>query len=174
MVRENLPSALILEDDIEIDANLPDIVTALAQEQAPVWMVVRLSSIRGRVLHPKKAGDYGRKVKILTNNAIHRLNTHVLGFGAYFVTQEGARRMLAYGQRIFMPIDQTMDRFWENNIPPYIVRPFPVRQTEAFESRIGARPAGRHRGQSFGFWLRRRRQRLSDGLQKRLFILFHT
>ena len=50
--------------------------------------------------------------------------------------------MLTYGRRISRPIDQTLDRYWENGIVPYVVRPFPVRQHPAFKSEIGVRGKG--------------------------------
>jgi glycosyl transferase family 25 len=81
--------------------------------------------------------------------------------------------MLAYGRRIFMPIDQTMDRYWENGILPYVVRPFQVHQAEDFGSSTGARALDRRRAQPLPVRVRRRLQRLSDSVRKRAFNLAH-
>src|SRR5262249_53330006 len=102
-----------------------------------------------------------------------RLRTHVLGVGAYLVQRRGAERLLDYGRRIFLPIDQAMDRYWENGIVPYVVRPFPVQQREEFGSSTGVRPPMRRNLQSLRQRSRRRLQRALDGVNKRLFSLVH-
>ncbi|MFT8891354.1 MAG: glycosyltransferase family 25 protein [Acetobacter papayae] len=171
MVREAIPVALIMEDDIEISPAFPAIINELIADPAPPWLAVRFESLRGRVREAKRTKFKGECVKPLHNAGLYRLHTHVLGFGAYLIRREGAEHMLRYGQRIFMPIDQTMDRYWENGITPYIVRPLPVHQRQDFESRIGARPPSRHVGQPLRVQIARRAQRLSDGLHKRLHAL---
>jgi len=172
ILRDDLPASLILEDDARLDPATPAILRALLGVAEPAWTVVRLESMRGRLLRPPSSRFVGIRVADLPDGAgLYRLRTHVLGLGAYLIRPAGARRMLEYGARIFSPIDQTMDRFWENGIVPYIVRPFPARQDAAFASSIGARPAGRNAGEPFGVWMRRRAQRLADSLRKRAFNL---
>lgn len=173
MVRENIDFALIMEDDIEISPDLPHLVRDLVADPNPEWMVVRLESLRGRVREPKSRKFYGKHIKRYQGGDLHRLGTHVLGFGAYLIRKEGAQRMLDYGRRIFMPVDQTMDRYWENGIVPYIIRPIPVYQRQDFESRIGLRPPGRHLGHPLRLRLARRWQRISDGIRKRIFSAKH-
>jgi glycosyl transferase, family 25 len=173
IVQENINAALILEDDCEISPELPQIVRELVADPVPEWLVVRFDTLREKVREPKCRKFMGQRVKTLQHGNLHRLDTHVLGFGAYLIRKDGAVRMLDYGRRIFMPIDQTMDRYWENGIAPYIVRPIPARQNQGYESRIGARPAGRHRGQPFHIYLARRWQRLSDGVSKRIYNATH-
>lgn len=169
MVREDIPVALILEDDVELSPAFPRIVQDLLADPQPEWQVVRLESLRRRVREPKNAKFLGRPVKALRDGELYRLGTHVLGFGAYLIRQDAARRMLDYGRHIFMPVDQTMDRYWENDILPYLVRPIPVHQRGDLASRIGARPPGRHKGQPWALRLRQRWQRLSDSIAKRLY-----
>jgi glycosyl transferase family 25 len=171
IVREGIGTALILEDDLEISPELPAVVQALVATNHD-WLVVRLESQRERIRTPPSAGFAGTRVAELSGVAgLYRLRTHVLGAGAYLIRREGAARMLDYGRRIFMPIDHTIDRFWENGILPYVVRPFLVRQRTDFESRIGTRGPGRHRGQPFIVHLQRRLQRIGDSLRKRAFNL---
>ncbi len=135
MVAENIEVALILEDDVRIDPGFPAIVRELLASPSQDWLVIRFDSKRNRVVAPSKRKFRGTQVATLPGGAaLYRLETHVLGVGAYLIRREGAARMLEYGARIFMPIDQTMDRFWENGIVPYVVRPFPVQQAEDFGS----------------------------------------
>ena len=169
MVREDIDFALIMEDDIEISQNLPRIINDLISDVTTEWLVVRLESMRGRVLQPPSQKFMGKNVKKLRDGDLYKLGTHVLGFGGYLIRKEGALRMLDYGRHIFMPVDQTMDRYWENGIVPYIVRPLPIHQRQDFESRIGARPPGRNLGQHLLLHLQRRGQRIYDGIRKRIF-----
>ncbi len=173
MRREGIEVALILEDDVRIDPAFPAIVRALLECPFRGWEVIRFDSKRGRVTAPRSRKFAGARVAVLPDGAgLYRLGTHVLGVGAYLIRREGAERMLRYGSRIFMPIDQTMDRFWENGIVPYVVRPFPVRQAEDFGSHSEAdRGRQRRAGQGLAVRVRRRAQRLEDGVRKRVFNL---
>jgi glycosyl transferase family 25 len=171
IVREGIGIALILEDDVAISPDLPAILQDLVALDEPPWLVVRLDSVRGRVRQPPNAEFRGARVaELAAGSGLYRLKTHVLGAGGYLIRRDGAARMLEYGRRIFMPIDHTMDRFWENGILPYVVRPMPVRQRADMESRIGVR---RHekRGKPLVIWLQQRVQRIGDSLRKRAFRL---
>ncbi len=173
MVRDRIETALILEDDVTIDARLPGVISELLASPFRDWDVIRLDCKRGRVIDPPSPKFRGRQVLGLSDGAgLFRLQTHVLGVGAYLIRQEGAARMLKYAERIFMPIDQMMDRFWENGIIPYVVRPFPVHQGDEFGSHAGDRSLDQRRvGQPFAMKQARRLQRMVDGLSKRLFNL---
>ncbi|MDE2583681.1 MAG: glycosyltransferase family 25 protein [Rhodospirillales bacterium] len=167
---ERRQAALILEDDIDIDLDLPDLITRLLA--CPDWLVVRLHSMRTPVLHPRTEAARGERVAALGGGrGLYRLGTHTLGAAAYLIRAEGARRLLAHGRRIVRPVDQTMDRFWENGIAPYVVRPFPVRQLPAFESSIGARPPGAGEDQPADIVLARRLERLRDSVKRRVYLL---
>ena len=173
MVDEDIGFALVLEDDVEIGPELLSLLSDLIADPCPEWLVVRLESMRSRVIEPSSPKFLGQCVKQLQAGDLYKLGTHTLGLGGYFIRKEGAQRMLDYGRRIFMPIDQTMDRFWENGILPYIIRPIPIRQQQCFESSIGARPSDRHRANPLGLRLIRRWQRFSDGVRKRIFLILH-
>ena len=167
--REGLPMALILEDDIEVKSNLAQVLRDLVAQPDPEWMVVRLQTQRGRVLDPRTAKDRGRAVCNLPGGALYQLDTHVLGGCAYVVRRQAAEIMLEYGRRISRPIDQTLDRYWENGIVPYVVRPFPVRQHPAFCSEIGVRGKAAYADERRLDAVRGRLRRAGDGLRKRAF-----
>jgi glycosyl transferase, family 25 len=173
MAREQIPVALIMEDDLAATPNFPAVASELANDPALVWEVVRFESQRGRVLEPKRRSDEGVRVRDVGAGGLYRLRTHVLGLGAYLIRLEGAMKMLSYGRRIFMPIDQTMDRFWENGITPYVVRPFPVRQRDDMEDRTGDRSKARRQAYGWDVKTMRRLTRLSDSFAKRLYLLTH-
>jgi glycosyl transferase family 25 len=166
--REGLPMALILEDDIEAAPNLLQLLRELAAQPDPEWTVVRLQTQRGRVLNPP-THDRGRAVCDLPGGALYQIDTHVLGGCAYVIRREAAEIMLEYGRRISRPIDQTLDRYWENGIVPYVVRPFPVRQHPAFRSEIGVRGKAAYADERRLDAMRGRLRRAGDGLRKRAF-----
>ena len=169
IVERDIAHALIMEDDIEISPDLPQIASSLAG--VPDWLVVRLESLRGGVLRPGSARAMGRRIADLGPAALYRLGTHTLGLAAYLIRKDGARRMLDYGRSIFMPIDQTMDRYWENGIAPYVVRPFPVRQLDDFESRIGLPDPRRRRSMPLSVRFGHKLQRIQDSIGKRIWRL---
>jgi glycosyl transferase family 25 len=173
MARDGLERALIMEDDVRVEPSLPAVLDGLATCRFTDWLVVRLDSKRSQVLDPAP-GRLGTRVVELPGGAgLYRLRTHVLGVGAYLIRRDGARRMLDYVSRIFMPIDQAMDRYWENGILPYVVRPFPAHQAEDFGSSTGVRALDRRATQPLPVRVRRRIQRLSDSVRKRAFNLAH-
>ncbi|MBV8592286.1 MAG: glycosyltransferase family 25 protein, partial [Acetobacteraceae bacterium] len=172
MIRERIETALIMEDDVRVDQNFPRILDELLFCPFTDWLVIRLDSKRTQVVDPPSAKFAGTRVADISGAAgLYRLRTRVLGVGAYLIKHEGAVRMLAYGRRIFMPIDQTLDRYWENGILPYVVRPLPVQQREDFGSSTGPRPFGGRRTQPLSGRLQCRVQRISDGVRKRAFNL---
>jgi glycosyl transferase family 25 len=132
-----LPMALILEDDIAVSPNFRSVVEALATQPDPEWTVVRLQSARTKVAQPRTAKARGLAVADLPGGTLMRLRTHVRGGCAYLMRRPAAEAMLTYGRRIVRPIDQTLDRYWENGIEPFIVRPLPVWQNPDFTSEIG-------------------------------------
>lgn len=174
MVADNIPRALILEDDVTFAEDFADVVRGLLAMREVDWRVIRLTTLRPKVEHPVKPKFTGRQLASpLPGYDLYRLKTHVLGAGAYLITLEGARTMIGYGGKFFMPIDHTMDRFWENGIAPLVVRPFPAHQREDIASSIGARDPRRRDAMPLPAQLARRAQRLRDSFAKRLYNLTH-
>jgi glycosyl transferase family 25 len=169
MVAENIPLALILEDDIEVDDDFRHIVGELARQRDPEWTVVRFQTSKDCVADGSKPAAKGRRIGRVGGRELFQLQTTVLGGCGYLISLKAAEAMLAFGQRIFLPVDQTLDRYWENGILPYVVRPLPVRQSARFHSEIGQRGRAviaKPRGWAL---LRRRMQRWQDSLNKRIF-----
>ncbi|ABC23031.1 glycosyltransferase family 25 protein [Rhodospirillum rubrum] len=174
IVDENIDAALILEDDCQIANDLPSVLDALmaTPPAARLWQVVRLSTMRegkisaqARRLRPlRRLGD---------DRGLYRVHTHVLGLQGYVMTAAGARRMLDYGRKIFMPIDHTLDRYWENRITPFIVHPCPVVHHDEGHSTIGERDPRRRTALGLGGRWVRRVNRWRDGVGKRLYNALH-
>ena len=172
MAKESIEIALIMEDDLEILPAFPNVLNGLLKSNFQKWDVVRFESQRGRIITPKNKTDLGVKVCDLDGGfSLYRLGTHVLGFGAYLIKLAGAQKMLSYGRHIFMPIDQTMDRYWENTIVPYIVRPLLVQQSSAIKTSIGDRSRSAMEKRSLTAYIVHRCQRIKDGIHKRFYTI---
>ena len=170
MVEQRISTALILEDDISCVGDLKPIVEDVLALPAGSWQVIRLQSTKRSVSHPDSEQNPGEPVAKIGVREIFRLRTSVLGGCAYLIRLGAAAAMLERSERIDMPIDQTLDRYWENGIIPYVLRPMPVWHDDLFESEIGVRGRAAAK-QTRTVVARRRAQRLMDSLNKRIFWL---
>ncbi len=171
MVAARIDVAVVLEDDIHADDDLADLIRDLAAQPKPDWTLVRLQSTKSKIIDPQTPKTRGVTLAQIRGRSLCRIGASVLGGCGYMIRRPAAEAMLRYGRRIFMPIDQTLDRYWENGIAPFVLRPFPIRQHDGFESTIGVR--GRAMMATTPRWqlIRRRTRRALDGLNKRLFAL---
>ncbi len=128
IIAENIPQALILEDDVEISDDLPAILEALAHTPAD-WELVRLSGLRARK---------GRKIAdIAPGYRVVRLLDVASGAQAYLLNRQGAEKLAAYGKKIIRQVDVMLDRYWDNGLRIMAVQPYPVHPSRNFESTIG-------------------------------------
>lgn len=166
MVRENIPCALILEDDIFCGPDFVSVVNELTAQRNPEWTVVRLQTLKQSIAKPRSGRATGRKVADLASSSVYLIGQGVLGAGAYLVRRDAAEAILKQAQTLYMPFDQMLDRFWENGIAPYVVRPFPAWENQ-LGSEIGTRGRALQREVGLLAVLRRRTQRGLDSLAKR-------
>jgi glycosyl transferase family 25 len=175
MIEHRIEAALILEDDISAMGDLKPAVEEVMKLPKSAWQVVRLQSTKRCVSHPEPNDkSMGEALARIGPREIFRLKTSVLGGCAYLIRLGAASAMLARSELIDMPIDQTLDRYWENGIIPYVLRPMPVWHDDLFESEIGVRGRAKERGEarpSAAILMRRRVQRLIDSFNKRIFWL---
>ena len=128
IIAENIPRALVLEDDIEIADGLPAILEALADAPAD-WELVRLSGLRARK---------GRKIAEITPGySVVRLLNVACGTQAYLLNRQGAEKLAAYGKKIVRQVDVMLDRYWDNGLRIMAVQPYPVQPSHNFDSTIG-------------------------------------
>jgi len=172
MIEHRIDAALILEDDISAMGDLKPAVEGVLKLPKSAWQVVRLQSTKRCVSHPEPDDkSMGEALAKIGPREIFRLKTSVLGGCAYLIRLGAASAMLARSELIDMPIDQTLDRYWENGIIPYVLRPMPVWHEDLFESEIGVRGRAKMKNAPAGVLMRRRGQRLIDSFNKRIFWL---
>ena len=172
MLERRIDTALILEDDISCASDLKCAVDEVMKVPHANWQVVRLQSSKRSVSHPTTRRGAGEPVAQVGQREIARLRTGVLGGCAYLIRLGAANAMLERSEHMDMPIDQTLDRYWENGIIPYVLRPMPVWHEDLFESEIGQRGrALQSEGLRKKTVASRRMQRVVDAFNKRLFWL---
>ena len=169
MLEHRIDVALVLEDDISSVADLKPIIEEVLTLPKSSWQVVRLQSSKKNVVRATDKRHTGEAVARIGEREIFRLRTGVLGGCAYLIRLGAASAMLARSEHIDMPIDQTLDRYWENGIIPYVMRPMPVWHEDLFESEIGERGRSLQQKPARTTVTRRRMQRYVDGINKRIF-----
>ncbi len=125
------PAMAIFEDDVEIDADLSDVLQRLS-ESTTEWDIVKLiGRVRERVCQPEPLTQ-GRR--LIAYRRVPSLT------GAYVVSAAGARKLLA-GRRPFgRPVDVDLRHWWECDLDVRGVWPYPVhRAPSGAVSTIGDR-----------------------------------
>ena len=107
---------IVCEDDIRIDFTFPFPEMLLSMKQAGVEYM-RLYS---RIMSP------ARNIQFWRNRRLIRFMWEPYGTQCYVLSKAGARTLLEYLSVIIRPIDNQIDRFWENGLPVYAIFPYPV------------------------------------------------
>jgi glycosyl transferase family 25 len=109
---------LVIEDDVYIDPGF-------AYARLP--MLMSSCGIEYLRLH----ATFLRPHRLLGQVSEHRKLVRFLlptfgGVAAYVVSKRGARQFLASLSSVVRPVDDELDRFWHNGLPPYALYPFPA------------------------------------------------
>ncbi|WP_256433059.1 glycosyltransferase family 25 protein [Martelella soudanensis] len=106
---------LILEDD-----------SVIFRDVAAVLEAIDLGPIDFLKLSGKKERPMRTVAKLATGERLVRYAFGPLDAAAYLVSKRGARRLEAYCETLFTPIDLLMDRSYDHGVPVYGVLPYPV------------------------------------------------
>lgn len=110
--------ALVLEDDVALPDDLPELLREICSTLPADWDFVRLSS-------PSKRA-YVTAAKLMSDRALVRYSISPGSNGALLVSASGARK---FTKRIArrLPIDQDNRRLWDFDLQLFGVEPAPVR-----------------------------------------------
>jgi glycosyl transferase family 25 len=162
IIAEEVPQALVMEDDLLIDAALPKVLAALAAKALPPYDMIKLG------ISEPQTKAFEPILPLTADAALVRHHNVVNSNLAYVITAAGARRFLGYGMPIRYPVDVAMNRSWRHGLDILGVRPWPVLPNPAFSSTIGA---DRFEDRAVGgpaLKLERRLRKAYDSLAKRL------
>lgn len=131
MVEEDIPLALILEDDVILRDDFVPILKKLETIPVPFDMIRFLGS-------PKLERLKLRNVYKIDDT--HHLVRHTGlpgGSHAILITQDGAKKLLKHMDKNAYPIDVLMGRSWKTGLNWFTIRPGLAAQDLLFESTIG-------------------------------------
>ncbi|MFM2128991.1 MAG: hypothetical protein RL477_537 [Pseudomonadota bacterium] len=130
MIDENLPAAVILEDDVIFEPDFPDVLRALTGGGRR-WDIIRF-------LGSEKIYRLGRRLiaPLVGRYWLARIPGTHGGAHAYLLSQDAARALLAHTDRAWMPIDTMQGRCWTTGLESLVVHPCPLRTDPAAGSTI--------------------------------------
>ena len=136
IVENNIPQALVLEDDALVDAaKLSAILAALEGCVKKAGMFYDFV----RFLDEEKVRQQARPIAtLLPDVTLYRALKQTGGAYGYLVTQRAARQLLKDGQRLWRPIDTMHAQAWLSGLQVFVVNPSPVKPDHEIESTIGA------------------------------------
>jgi glycosyl transferase family 25 len=163
IVAEDIPQALVLEDDLTSTTELPNVLDALETKELPPYDLVRLGI--SEPLHK----TFTPITDLTPRSALVRHHNVINSNLAYVITKAGAERFLRYARPIRYPADVALNRSWRHGLNILGVRPWPVEPNMAAGTTIGAdrfeeAPAPGTVGQQ----AQRRLRKAYDSLAKRL------
>ena len=89
-----------------------------------------------RLFDNKRKAFSSCRVSGLNTVEIHKFNKGHLSTTGYFLTPNGARKLLRHSEQWYMPVDLYMDRYWVNGVECYGTVPACVTNDPKFDSDI--------------------------------------
>ncbi|MDX3774630.1 glycosyltransferase family 25 protein [Chromatiaceae bacterium AAb-1] len=140
MVDDNIPVAVILEDDIEISAGF---VQALQQlSRLSNWDMIKISDDRN--------GQGEQRLKLDDTYTLVNFRKVPNCTTAYAITLQGAKKLLSR-KKFFRPVDVDLQFYPELDFTVYSILPYVVRSSPRFVSEINAMSGGTRKGGTT-FW----------------------
>lgn len=140
MADEQIPVAVILEDDIEAESGLTEALQQISR--LGNWDMIKLSDDRdGQGEQKLPLGDTYTLVNF------HKVPNCTTG---YAITLEGARKLLAR-KKFFRPVDVDLQFYPELDFTVYSIVPYPIWPSTRFNSEINAMSGGTRKGGT-SFW----------------------
>ena len=120
MVAENIPKALVLEDDVFLADDFRDVLQDIQKTTVP-WDLIRFVG-HGKVF------DIGYRTLAPLNHgySITRVPTTPSGAYAYLLTLKAANRLLHFMQKNWVPVDIIHSRVWQTRLETLLIHPSPV------------------------------------------------
>ncbi|MEM7679906.1 MAG: glycosyltransferase family 25 protein [Pseudomonadota bacterium] len=117
MIEEKIDIALVLEDDVRLHEDAPEVLKVLENGPRDFELI--------RFLGSKKVMGSTQKTKrnVLGEYNLNRLLTSPGGAHAYVVTLSGAKKLYKASARNHLPIDTLMGHSWRTGVENLIIKP---------------------------------------------------
>ena len=154
------PMALILEDDISINDDLPEVLRRIEHGEAGRFDLIRL--------HRVKLKRRFVPVRHIGNHALGFLRPVDSGALAQVMTREAAARLIVSIPKMVQLADHALYEHWTHGRVVCCIDPPVVYHSDQGRSSIGARPLSDKSSFRPGQWLRRKRHQVHKKFVRRL------
>lgn len=131
IVADDLPQALVMEDDLLATDEFAPVLEALATKALPPYDMIKIG------ISEEQNKPFTPIIPLTPTSSLVRHHNVVNSNMAYVITKAGAARFLGYGRPIRYPVDVAMNRSWRHGMDILGVRPWPVGPNPVFRSTIG-------------------------------------
>lgn len=135
MLAQNIEMAIVLEDDIDIDARLPDAIRQIAPLQG--WDHIKLSDDRATPAHQKRQLEHG--FELVNFKKVPNCAT------GYAISLQGVRKLLSR-DKFFRPVDIDLQFGHELDLQLFSLLPYTIWPSSKFDSVINAISGGTRKG----------------------------
>lgn len=135
MLAQNIEMAIVLEDDIDIDARLPDAIRQIAALQG--WDHIKLSDDRATPAHQKLQLEHG--FELVNFKKVPNCAT------GYAISLQGVRKLLSR-DKFFRPVDIDLQFGHELDLQLFSLLPYTIWPSSKFDSVINAISGGTRKG----------------------------
>lgn len=127
VAEQDTGSALIFEDDLNIDASISSIINHIPDVKKG-WDYIKLSAL-GKV-------PFIKLFPLTQNHSLSLLLRGSTGMQAYYISPLGAQKLIPKALPITLPVDVFIDHFWHTGINTLAVIPYPVEANKHIQSSI--------------------------------------
>ena len=118
---------IVLEDDAKFKDNFLDVLDFINSEK---------NTFEFFWLQPDRLKNKRKLVADFGHFSVYQFSKGFIGATGYYLTPKAAKKFLAQSQEWYLTVDVTMDRFFENKVPPYAIVPFCLEADYEIESTI--------------------------------------
>ena len=118
---------IVLEDDAKFKDNFLDVLDFINSEK---------NTFEFFWLQPDRLKNKRKLVADFGHFSVYQFSKGFIGATGYYLTPKVAKKFLAQSQEWYLTVDVTMDRFFENKVPPYAIVPFCLEADYEIESTI--------------------------------------
>ncbi|MCX2961912.1 glycosyltransferase family 25 protein [Rodentibacter caecimuris] len=118
---------IILEDDAKFKENFLDVLAFINSDK---------NIFEFFWLQPDRLKNKRKLVADFGDFSIQQFSKGFIGATGYYLTPKAAKNFLVQSKEWYLTVDVTMDRFFENKVPPYAIVPFCLEADYEIESTI--------------------------------------
>jgi len=172
IISDNIPCALVLEDDAIVQDALPAVIEQLSGAK-PAPDLVRFIDKDKVYSAPQK-----HIANLTPEHHLVRIQSTPGGAYAYFISRQGAEKLLAHMDKTYLPVDTLMGYSWRTGVDNLVSIPSPVAHGDLEDTHIGDQRFDKHLqiagAQKALYPLTRFAHKFSENIMKRVNFALHN